>query len=134
MRVLLNSRLHWPWSRWLAVVAWRGRQSGRRYSTPVSYVREGSIAWITTGDRWWRNLGDGAPVDMRIAGRWHSARGVPITDRAGSQNLHLRLFREHHWFRWLAGIPAGSDGEPETQAMGKALDAGRTLVRIDLAQ
>ncbi|MBA3689675.1 MAG: hypothetical protein H0W81_12760 [Chloroflexi bacterium] len=54
MRRLLDSPVHWPLSRWFAVLAWSGRRTGRRYSTPVSYVREGTTAYVTTGDRWWR--------------------------------------------------------------------------------
>jgi hypothetical protein len=132
MRVLLDSPLHWPLSRWFAILAWRGRRSGRRYSTPVSFVREGSIAWITTGDAWWHNLEGGAPVDMRVSGRWHSAHGMAVTDRAKSVFEHERLFREHPWFRRLSGIPASADGEPDTRAIDRALEAGRTLVRVEL--
>jgi hypothetical protein len=132
MRVLLDSPLHWPLSRWFAILAWTGRRSGRRYSTPVSYVREGSTAWITTGDTWWRNLQVGAPVEMRVAGRWRSAQGVAVTDRATSRGEHERLFREHPWFRRLSGIPATSTGEPDIHAIDRALEAGRTLVRVDL--
>lgn len=133
MRFLLNSPLHWPLSRWFAILAWTGRRSGRQYSTPVSYVREGSTAWISTGDKWWHNLmPDGAPVAMRIAGHWQAAQGFAVTDRASSRAGHRRLFHEHPWFRWLSGIPAGTNGEPEAQAIDRALEAGRTLVRVDL--
>jgi hypothetical protein len=132
MRVLLNSPLHWPWSRWFAILAWTGRRSGRHYSTPVSYVREGTRAWITTGDSWWHNLTGGAPVELRIGARWHAARGAIVTDRTASLAAHQRLFREHPWFRWLSGIPATADGEAETKTLDQALEAGRKLVRVDL--
>ena len=134
IRILLDSPLHWPLSRWFAILAWTGRRSGRPYSTPVSYVREGSTAWITTGDKWWRNLVGGAPVRMRIGGHWYSAQGVAVTDQALSRTEHHRLFREHAWFRWLSGIPAGSGGEPGPGAIERALEAGRTLVRVDLGR
>ena len=134
IRILLDSPLHWPLSRWFAILAWTGRKSGRRYSTPVSYVRDGATVWITTGDKWWHNLSGGAPVDMRLGGRWHSAQGVAITDRARSRTEHQRLFREHGWFRWLSGIPASRGGEPDARAIDRALQAGRTLVRVDLGR
>ena len=134
VRVLLQSPLHWPLSRWFAILAWTGRRSGRRYSTPVSYVREGSTAWITTGDNWWHNLSGGAPVTMRIGGQWRSGQGVAITDRAASRTEHQRLFREHAWFRRLSGIPVAPDGEPEARAIDRAVEAGRTLVRVDLGR
>jgi F420H(2)-dependent quinone reductase len=134
LQVLLNSPLHWPLSRWFAILVWTGRKSGRRYSTPVSYVREDDIVWVTTGDRWWRNLRDGAPVMVRIAGRWREAVGAPVTDASGSQRVHERLFRAHGWFRRLSGIPGDQTGGPDRIALDRALAAGRVLVGIRLTR
>jgi hypothetical protein len=131
LRWLLESPVHSPWSRWFAVLAWSGRKTGRRYSTPVSYVREGSTAYLTTGDRWWRNLIDGAPVTMRIAGQSYAATAVAVTDDEQSRAQHERLFREHWWFRFLAGIPRGDAGGPDPQAVVRAIGAGRVLVRVE---
>ena len=132
MRRLLESPFHWPLSRWFAVLAWRGRKSGKPYSTPVSLVCEGDVAYVTTGDRWWRNLIDGAPVRMRVAGRWRAGEARLILDPAESQAQHERLFRRHAWFRWLAGIPKGPDGGADPEALRRAVAAGRVLVRIEL--
>ena len=132
MRRLLDSPVHWPLSRWFAVLAWRGRKTGRRYSSLVSYVREGSAVFVTTGDRWWRNLTGGAPVRIRIAGRWQRAAAEPLLDSAESRAEHERLFREHPWFRRLAGIPKGRDGGPDPTAIAQAVASGRVLVRIQL--
>jgi hypothetical protein len=131
MRWLLESPAHWPLSRWFAVLVWRGRKTGRRYSTPVSYVREGDSSYVTTGDRWWRNLIGGAPVAMRIAGRWHQGRAVVIADPEQSQVEHQRLFHLHPWFRVLAGIPRGREGGPDRDAVDRSVAAGRVLVRIE---
>ena len=130
MRVLLGSPLHWPLSRWFAVLAWTGRKSGRGYSTPISYVREGNTLYATTADRWWRNLGGGASVAIRIGGRWHKARGIAL-QQGESRAGHERLFRAHPWFRRLAGIP-GRAGGPDPIALDRALAAGRVLIRFDL--
>jgi hypothetical protein len=131
MRPLLGSPLHWPLSRWFAVLAWRGRETGRRYSTPVSYVQEEAMVYITTGDKWWRNLTGGAPVTIRIAGQWHDAVATAVTDPVESRIEHERLFREHPWFRWLSGIPRDRRGNPDPAAIERALVAGRVLVRIE---
>ena len=133
MRRILESPIHWPLSRWFAVLTWTGRRSGRRYSTPIAYLREGATVWVTTGDRWWRNLVHGAPLRIRVAGRWRDARGTPVTDLADSTATHARLLREHAWFRWLSGIPGDRAGGADPQALDKALRSGRVLVRIDLA-
>ena len=132
VRRLLESPLHWPLSRWFAVLAWTGRKTGRRYSTPVSFVREGRTAYVTTGDRWWRNLTEGGPVAMRIAGRWREGTAAPLMDPAESRAQHERLFREYSWFRLLAGIARGPGGGPDTAAVARAVMAGRVLVRIEL--
>lgn len=134
MLVLLGSPLHWPLSRWFAVLSWRGRKTGRRYATPVSYVREGSTAWITTADRWWHNLDGGAPVVIRIQGRSFQAHGLAVTDSVESRRQHRRLFGEHAWFRRLAGIPEAPGDGPDPQAIDQALAAGRVLVRISLTR
>jgi hypothetical protein len=131
MRRLLESPAHWPWSRWFAVLVWSGRKTGRRYSTPVAYVREGSTCYVTTGDRWWRNLVGGAPVAMRIAGRWQQGNAVALTDAEQSRAEHERLFRGHPWFRVLAGIPTSRGGGPDTAAVRRAVAAGRILVRVE---
>jgi hypothetical protein len=132
MRRLIDSPVHWPLSSWFAVLAWTGRKTGGRYSTPVSYLREGGTAYVTTGDRWWRNLTGGPPVAMRIAGRWHEGTAAPLTDPAECRAEHERLFREHSWFRRLAGIPNGPEGGPDPAAVDRAVTAGRVLVRIEL--
>jgi hypothetical protein len=133
VKLLLSSPIHWPLSRWFVILAWTGRKTGRRYSTPVSHIREGDVVWVTTGDRWWRNLGDGAPVGVRVAGRWREALAAPIGDAAASANTHQRLFRAHPWFRVLSGIPDDSSGGADVADLARALAAGRVLVRIQLA-
>lgn len=132
MRVLLGSPLHWPLSRWFLILAWTGRKSGKQYSTPVSYLREGDDLWVTTGDRWWRNLEGGAPVAVRISGHWRKGIGAPLTVVEESQRQHERLFRAHRWFRWLSGIPGDRSGGTDAEALGRALAAGRVLVRVSL--
>jgi hypothetical protein len=129
---VLDSPVHWPLSRWFAVLAWSGRRTGRRYSTPISYIREGDVVFVTTGDRWWRNLSAGAPVGMRIAGRWRQGTAQPILD-AAARAEHERLFRDNPWFRSLAGIPKGRDGGPDSTAIARAVAAGRVLIRIHLS-
>ena len=132
MRGILESPIHWPLSRWFAVLAWTGRKTGERHSTPVSFVREGSVVWITTGDRWWRYVVRGASVQIRLAGRWHDVRATVIDDERASASTHERLFREHAWFRLLSGIPGDGSGDADPNAVEQALRAGRVLVRIHL--
>ena len=134
MRAILGSPMHWPLSRWFALVRWTGPRTGRTYTIPVSYVREGATAYLTSGDRWTRNLATGRPVAVRLRGRWRESRAQVVTDPAQSMAGHARLFREHPWFRVLAGIPAGEGRGADPAALERAMAAGRVLVRVDLAE
>lgn len=132
VRLLLASPLHWPLSRWFALLTYSGRTSGRRYTTPVSYVLEGSTAYLTSGDRWTANVREPTQVNIRIAGRWRGGVAAVVGDRDESYWQHARLFRERPFFRRLAGIPATPGGDADPEQLSRSLDAGRTIVRIEL--
>ncbi len=132
MKALLRSPLHWPLSRYFMLLSWTGRKSGRSYTTPVSYVRDGDRLFVTTGDRWWRNVVGGGPVMVRLAGRRRAAVATPLTDRAECVAEHQRVFAERPFFRRLAGLPSFPGGGADPNAVRNSVDAGRMLVRIDL--
>ena len=48
-----------------------GRKTGRTYSTPVGFFREGGWLWILTSRNrsWWRNVRHGAPVSLLLHGK-----------------------------------------------------------------
>ncbi|MEZ4331977.1 MAG: nitroreductase/quinone reductase family protein [Myxococcota bacterium] len=74
MRALLRSPLHRIASGNLCLLRYRGRRSGRRYATPLSYVREGERLWLLSSrdTRWWTSFTPGpgvpAPVEVLVAG------------------------------------------------------------------
>jgi deazaflavin-dependent oxidoreductase (nitroreductase family) len=53
-----------------ALLTVEGRRSGRLYTTPVSFVRQGDRVVLTTHSsrRWWRNLHDRPVVGLRLGG------------------------------------------------------------------
>ena len=72
VKALLRSPLHPLLSRGLALITVTGRRSGHRYTFPVGYRHDGDrvtvdVGWPQRKD-WWRNLRQGAPVEMRIRG------------------------------------------------------------------
>ncbi len=68
MRWLLQSPLHGLVSRRIMLITFNGRKSGKTYTTPVDYVREGDTVTLFTHGKWWRNLTGGAPVTLRLRG------------------------------------------------------------------
>ena len=129
MKRVLTSPLHWPLSRWFAVIEWTGRKSGKRYSTPVAYLTSDSETWITTGDRWWLNLADRPQVRIWLKGARHEGTAQPVLDRAESVRLHATMFRAKPFFARLAGLPA----RPTASEIERSVAAGRVLVRVSRA-
>jgi F420H(2)-dependent quinone reductase len=111
------------------VIEWTGRTSGKRYSTPVAYLTSDSQIWVTTGDRWWRNLADRPNVRIWLRGRGRAALAEPVLDRAESVRGHAEVFRRQPFFARLAGLPA----RPTTGDIEQSLAAGRVLVRVSVA-
>jgi hypothetical protein len=69
---LRSSRLLGPLvSRYITVVSYTGRRSGRTFSTPVGYRRAGDTITIQVmmadSKSWWRNFtGDGGPLTVDL--------------------------------------------------------------------
>jgi deazaflavin-dependent oxidoreductase (nitroreductase family) len=80
MRMLLRSPLHFVQSRSVMLITFTGRKSGRRFTTPVRYVRiADTVRCFTSAEnQWWRNLRGGAEVSLRIAGKERLYRAVAI--------------------------------------------------------
>ena len=68
--LLLRSPLRRLLSAQLALITVTGRRSGREYTFPVGYRRQGDRVTIPVGwpsrKQWWRNLRGGAPVRLQI--------------------------------------------------------------------
>ncbi len=80
MKLILRSPLHSMISKRIMIITFTGRKSGREYSTPVSYFREGDRVVCFTHGPWWRNIGGGSEVKLRILGEDHTGHAVAITD------------------------------------------------------
>ena len=75
----LRSRAHWPLSKGLLLLSFTGRKSGRRFTIPVGYQRDGDVLTVLVSEaqkkRWWRNYREAGPVTVRLRGRERSGTG-----------------------------------------------------------
>ena len=62
------------------IITFTGRKSGRKYGTPVSYFREGDQVVCFTHSPWWKNIGGGSEVKLRIQGENRIGHAVAITN------------------------------------------------------
>ncbi|WP_190817830.1 hypothetical protein [Saccharopolyspora pogona] len=98
-RVLaLRSSPRWGrWaSRYLTVVTYTGRRSGRTFSTPVVYRRTADVVRIRVrfpdSKTWWRNfLGTGGPISLHLDDADRSGHAVGHRDEHGRVTVTVRL-------------------------------------------
>jgi deazaflavin-dependent oxidoreductase (nitroreductase family) len=71
MKWMLRSPLHFFVSSSYMLITVIGRKSGKQYTTPVQYRRDGSTLTVITSAvySWWRNLRGGAEVQLWLRGK-----------------------------------------------------------------
>src|SRR5512143_1005882 len=102
--MILRSPLHMMLSGNTLALTYTGRKSGKAYTTPVNYVRDGD-RFLTTSYRtrtWWRNLRGGVPVSLRLQGREVQATGQVIEDEAAViEALSAYLSKVPGWAKYF---------------------------------
>ena len=134
LRRLLRSPLHRPLSGSLLLLTYQGRQSGRRFSLPVMYLREDQMLSIIPAHPeqkvWWRNLRGGAPVRVHLRGKRLSGRAEVIAGKDQPAAVADVLGRYLRRFPRAAGALHVSDAG-DRAALEQAAQAA-VLVRVTL--
>ena len=77
--VILRSPLHRITSGNVLLLTFTGRRSGKRYTIPVGYTRDGDTLTIFSTRSWWKNLGD-ATVSVLLEGHPRTGWAEPTDD------------------------------------------------------
>ena len=130
--VLLRSPFHRLLSRTMLLISFAGRRSGKIYTLPVSYARDGeTIVIVSQADRsWWRNLHEGAPVQVYMQGKHLNGYAESFEMPTVVAADLLVLLRQIPAFRKHVGIALTADGQPERPDDLAQLAQGRVSVRI----
>jgi hypothetical protein len=95
IRAVLSSPLHPVLSRGLALITVTGSRSGRRYTFPVGYRQDGDWVTVNVGwprrKHWWRNLRQGARVEMRIRGQRRAGQAQAHGDERTGVTVDVQL-------------------------------------------
>ena len=112
--LLLRSPLHALVSGSVLLLTFEGRKSGRTYTTPLSYTREGEdLLLVAARDHtWWKNLRGGAPVKLRVRGRNEKGVAEACEGPAAEEEL-LAVLRAVPAYRRHWGVQLGPDGSPK---------------------
>lgn len=99
---ILTSPFHWVMSKGVLLISFRGRKSGKLYTTPVQYLLAGQEVWIMAGapemKSWWKNLIGGESVNICLRGEWQSGQAIALQGESGRAELvrGLGIFVQHY--------------------------------------
>jgi deazaflavin-dependent oxidoreductase (nitroreductase family) len=129
---LLRSPLHSLVDKQTMVITVTGRKSGKRYTFPVSYIRDGeTLLVISQKDRtWWKNLRNGAQVTVFLQGHALQARGETLTDTGMAANILLQILRQVPAYQRLLHLPLDATGQPENPEALTRLAQDHVVVRM----
>lgn len=107
-----------------ALVTFTGRRSGTRYTTPVTYLRDGDkVIFVTKRFRtWWRNLEDEPEVELRLAGQDFQGRASIATgDRSGLDDF-VRFLGARRRDARAYDVTVGRDGTVDEEQAAAVID------------
>ncbi len=133
MKFLLRSPLHGMVSKYIMLITFTGRKSGKQYTTPVSYLREdGEVLFFTHG-KWWKNLEGSAPVTVRVRGRDYAGTGEPFTDvDTVAGGLARMLKHNRRDAKYYNVVTYDEAGNPDPDEVRRGAE-GTVMVRVALA-
>lgn len=133
VRLLLRSPLHFVLSDSLLLLTYTGRKSGKRYTIPVTYGREGDMVTVFTHHTWWKNLKGGAPVQVEIKRVRRTGTSEVISDDVPATAVQLLAqLRGHPMLARSYHVPLDRDGQPDAEAVWLVAQH-QVMVRIQLA-
>jgi deazaflavin-dependent oxidoreductase (nitroreductase family) len=132
MKLILRSPLHAPISERIMIIRFTGRKSGRKYSTPVSYFRDGDRVVCFTHSPWWKNIGDGAAVTVRIRGEEMQGHAVAIHGDVGCKSEKLaEMLKAVPGDAGFYNVHFDENGDPNREDVERAVQDA-VLIHIEL--
>lgn len=113
---LLRSPLHILGDQHTIVLTVTGRKSGRHYTFPVSYLRDGETLLVMTHreQTWWKNLqGGSTPVGVYVDGHDRPARAEIATDPDQVTKTLLQFLQQVPAWRRELQVKLNANGQPE---------------------
>jgi F420H(2)-dependent quinone reductase len=129
--LLLRSPFHGLLSKNTLLISFTGRTSGKRYSTPLSYIRDDNTITLMTTGNWWKNLRGGAPVTVWVAGRKRDGVATPRTDPAEVADAMQIFFPRVRRDARMYGVRLGADGQPSKEDCARAAQT-TVMVKVEI--
>jgi deazaflavin-dependent oxidoreductase (nitroreductase family) len=132
MKAILRSPFHGMISSRIMIITFTGRRTGKQYSTPVSYFKDGGMILCATHSTWWKNIGAGSEVGLRISGKEVRGQAIAVNDDLERKSeLLYKLLVAVPGDAAFYGIKLGEDGKPSKADVERvAVDA--VVIKINL--
>ena len=132
MRLVLSLPFPTPLSGRLMLLRLTGRETGRIYRMPVSYIRHEDVLLTPGGGRWTLNLSNDHLVPVRLRGRKITARPELISDPDEVEPLLDIMVAANPAAQRFIRIPRDPDGRLNRTALTNATKYGFRIVRWHL--
>lgn len=135
LKWMLRSPWHGAASNEIMLITVTGRKTGKQYTTPVNYVRDGDVLSVLTHAHrtWWRNLRGGAPVKIVLRGKTIETFAQAYEEKADV----LELFGQHLHvapkFANIFNIELDAEGQPLPASL-EAAAVGKVMVEVELPE
>jgi deazaflavin-dependent oxidoreductase (nitroreductase family) len=136
---ILHSPLHGVVSGAMMLITFQGRKSGKTYTTPVEYLRQGDVLYVLS-DRartWWRNLvsanENGVPVILHLQGQdVHGTARTIVSEPELTHELLTFLHARPAYKKYLH-LDLDANQEPTAASLAQAAQK-YVVVKIKLVQ
>ncbi|HYB02716.1 MAG TPA: nitroreductase/quinone reductase family protein [Ktedonobacteraceae bacterium] len=129
---LLRSPFHGLIDKSTVLITFTGRRSGKTYTFPVSYVRDGNTLMIISRREhsWWKNFRGGILVTLYLQGHNLKARGEVFTDTEIVANKLLMFLRQFPGYQRLMHMKLAADGQPENPEAFQRFAQGMVIIQM----
>ncbi len=133
---LLRSPLHGLLSSGLLLLTVTGRRSGRRYSIPVGYQRDGGDLVVMVSEarrkQWWRNYYEPGELSVRVRRRERTGRAELVAPGSEEfRELVERTLQRMPWMRRVFRVDYDADAGLRSDQLDR-LGEEIAIVRIRL--
>ncbi len=131
--LLLRSPLYRLMGQGLMLITYKGRKSGKIYTTPINYSEiNGELLTTSFKERkWWRNLKDGAQVTVHLNGRDCKATCVVLEDEEDVKPALAEFLRLNPGLARALKVGKDEDGQPAPEDVRRAA-RGRVMIKTKI--
>ena len=137
IKTLLRSPLHGFVSKNMMLMTYTGRKSGRQYEVPMNYfsIHENGNEVLATTSKpervWWRNLRNGAEVNVLVRGKTYPAYAVAYqTEEEVGEHLYT-MFLQNPGVTKYFDVKVDDSGAPDRGDIAR-LSKDTVFIRTEL--